>query len=141
MAPKRVLIVEDTKHIREIVAKILRNKGYTVYEAENGSDGFKLAQTQMPDLMLLDAMLPDMDGFEICTKLKAHPQHRRIPIIMLTAITGGSSKQDEHWKKKSGADEFFSKPFRMNDLLVKIESYIGPGEVSAPPKQAAEGTS
>lgn len=133
MAPKRILIVEDTKNIREIVAKILRTKGYIVYEAEHGGEGLKIAQLESPDLILLDAMLPDMDGFEICASLKGNPKYKTIPILMLTAITGGSSKQDEHWRQKSGADEFMSKPFRMNDLLAKIEKFVGAHEPEAQP--------
>ena len=122
---KRVLVVEDTKSIREIVAFMLKNRGYEVVEAADGADGWEKATTINPDCIVLDAMLPHKSGFEICGDLKADSKTASIPIIMLTAITRDTGKTDEHWKRKSGADDFVTKPFKAAELVVRIEKLMG----------------
>lgn len=122
---KKVLIVEDTKNIREIVAYMLRNRGYEVVEAADGRDGWQKAQTAGPDCIVLDAMLPHKTGFEICSDLKANPKMQHIPVIMLTAITRDTGKSDDYWKEKSKADDFMSKPFKAAELVVRIEKLLG----------------
>ncbi|MBI2901324.1 MAG: response regulator [Planctomycetes bacterium] len=134
---KRVLIVEDTKNIREIVAYMLRNRGYEVIEAADGKDGWQKATTMAPDLLVLDAMLPHKTGFEICSDMKASAKWRSIPIIMLTAITRDTGKSDEYWKEKSKADDFVSKPFKAAELVVRIEKLLGAGSRPADDGAAA----
>ncbi len=121
---KRVLIVEDTKNIREIVAFMLRNRGYEVVEAADGNDGWAKATTLAPDLLVLDAMLPHKTGFEICADMKADPKWKDVPVIMLTAITRDTGKSDEYWREKSKADDFVSKPFKAAELVVRIEKLL-----------------
>jgi DNA-binding response OmpR family regulator len=123
--PKRVLIVEDTKNIREIVAYMLRNRGYEVLEAADGRDGWQKATTENVDCIVLDAMLPHKTGFEICSDLKANTKFQHIPVIMLTAITRDTGRSDEYWKEKSKADDFMSKPFKAAELVVRIEKLLG----------------
>lgn len=122
---KRVLIVEDAKNIRDIVAYMLRNRGYEVVEAADGRDGWQKATTVQPDCVILDAMLPYKTGFEICTELKAGDKTNRIPVLMLTAITRDTGHSDEYWKEKSKADDFMSKPFKAADLIQRIEKLLG----------------
>lgn len=139
-AVKKVLVVEDTKSIREILCFMLKNRGYAVVETGDGGAVADLVKNEVPDLILLDAMLPNRSGFEICSDLKSHPRYAQIKIIMLTAITKGTGKTDEHWKQKSGADDFFSKPFRAQDLVNRIVELIGPSG-AAPAGAAPKPTS
>lgn len=123
--PKRILIVEDTKNIREIVAYMLRNRGYEVLEAADGDDGWKKVTSEQLDLVVLDAMLPGRTGFDICADIKGDQKYDNLPVIMLTAITQDSGKDDAYWKERSGADDFVSKPFKAQDLVSRIERLMG----------------
>jgi len=125
MPPKRILIVEDTKNIREIVAHLLRNRGYEVLESADGDDGWAKATSEKVDLIVLDAMLPGRTGFEICADLKKSEAWKGIPVIMLTAITQDTGKDDEYWRKKSLADDFMSKPFQAKELVARIDKLLG----------------
>jgi len=121
---KRILIVEDTKSIREIVAFMLRSKGYETSESGDGQDAEQQVRSQPPDLIVLDAMLPKKTGFDVCQSLKADEALKKIPILMLTAITRDTGKSDEYWKEKSQADDFMSKPFKATELVERIEKLL-----------------
>ena len=121
---KRILIVEDTKSIREIVAFMLRSKGYETVESGDGQDAEQKIRQQPPDLIVLDAMLPKKTGFDVCQTLKADEAYKAIPILMLTAITRDTGKSDEYWKEKSQADDFMSKPFKATELVERIEKLL-----------------
>jgi len=124
--PKRILVVDDTKSIREIVSYLLRSRGYEVMEASDGEEAWEIATTESPDLIVLDAMIPKKTGFEICEALKTDDRWRRIPILMLTAMTRDSGKPDEYWREKSKADDFVSKPFKAPDLVQRVIRLLGP---------------
>jgi DNA-binding response OmpR family regulator len=121
---KRILIVEDTKSIREIVAFMLRSKGYETVESGDGQDAEQKIRSQPPDLIVLDAMLPKKTGFDVCQSLKADNALKSIPILMLTAITRDTGKSDEYWRQKSQADDFMSKPFKATELVERIEKLL-----------------
>ena len=104
----RLALIEDEKDILKVLEYNFRKEGYDVFSARTGPDGLKLVQTQLPDLVVLDLMLPGMDGLEICKALKAEPKTRRIPILMLTAK---SSETDEIVGLELGADDYVAKPF------------------------------
>src|SRR6185369_1988430 len=89
---KKILIVEDTKSIREIVAFMLRSKGYETSESGDGQDAEARVRADPPDLIVLDAMLPKKTGFDVCQSLKADEKLKKIPILMLTAITRDTGK-------------------------------------------------
>ncbi len=127
---KKIVIVEDTKNIQAIVAFTLKNRGYNVFVSGDGADGMAKIKMVMPDLVILDAMLPNMTGFEICAEMKNDPKYKTIPVMIVSAITQGLDQNDEYWKKKSGADYFVSKPFKIQDLIKRIESHIGPGPLA-----------
>ncbi|HLF94327.1 MAG TPA: response regulator [Planctomycetota bacterium] len=130
--PKKILVVDDTKSIREIVAYLLRSRGCDVIESGDGLDAWEKATTQSPDLIVLDAMIPKKTGFEICEQLKKDDRWKKIPILMLTAITRDSGKTDEYWREKSHADDFMSKPFKAAELVERVLRLLGPDEASAP---------
>jgi DNA-binding response OmpR family regulator len=120
----KILVVDDTKSIREIVAFMLRGKGYEVIEAADGEDARRKATSEAPDLLVLDAMLPKVTGFSLCAELKADERYRSIPILMLTAITRDTGKSDDYWREKSQADDFMSKPFKAQDLVSRVEKLL-----------------
>ena len=124
--PKTILVVDDTKSIREIVAFMLRGRGYEVIEAADGQEAREKIKAARPDLVLLDAMLPKVTGFDLCAELKADPDFKSMPILMLTAITKDTGKSDEYWREKSQADDFMSKPFKATELVARIEKILGP---------------
>ena len=123
---KTILVVDDTKSIREIVAFMLRGRGYEVTEAGDGLDAREKIKAARPDLVVLDAMLPKLTGFDLCAELKADPDFKSMPILMLTAITKDTGKSDEYWRVKSQADDFMSKPFKATELVARVEKILGP---------------
>ena len=125
---KKILLVEDTEGVREMVAFTLRNRGYEVVEAATGGEGWKRLQEEKFDLVLLDAMMPEKSGFEICSDLKSNPVTRELKVMILTAITRDTGKSDLYWKEKSRADAFLSKPFRPQDLVDTVVSLFAAPE-------------
>ncbi len=115
--PKRILIVDDTKAILQVVARRLQSWGYEPLTAETGEDGLRVAQEQLPDLVLLDVMMPKMKGRDVCAKLKADPKTKHIPVIFLTAL--GLA---DHVKggMDLGADDYIVKPFEPAELKDRI---------------------
>ena len=134
---KKVLVVDDEKFVRELIKIKLGRSGLVVFEAANGLEAIEIAQTQKPDMILLDVMMPKMNGFEACEKLKTNPTTARIPIVMLTA----RGEPANHEKGISlGATDYMSKPFSPQKLaelvieIIKRNSSISsePGEGEAP---------
>ncbi|HTN42589.1 MAG TPA: response regulator [Nitrospiria bacterium] len=120
VAGKKVLVVDDEKFVRELIKIKLGRCGLAVLEASNGLEAIEMARTQRPDMILLDVMMPKMNGFEACEKLKANPMTARIPIVMLTA----RGEQANHEKGISlGAMDYMSKPFspqKLAELVMEI---------------------
>ena len=116
---KTVLIVEDEKAIVEILKFNLQREGYSVLEAMDGEDGLALARAEDPDLILLDVMLPRMNGFDICQTLRS--SGCATPIIMLTAR---EEESDKVFGLESGADDYITKPFSMRELLARVKANI-----------------
>ena len=116
---KRILIVEDEKNIIDIVSFNLSREGYDTIEALDGKTGLQLALEQDPDLILLDLMLPGMNGFDVCRSLRE--QGRTTPVIMLTAR---EEETDKVMGLELGADDYITKPFSMRELLARIRANI-----------------
>ena len=116
---KRILIVEDEKNIIDIVSFNLSREGYDTMEALDGKTGLQLALEQDPDLILLDLMLPEMNGFDVCRSLRE--QGRTTPVIMLTAR---EEETDKVMGLELGADDYITKPFSMRELLARIKANI-----------------
>ena len=125
---KKILVVEDEKNIVDILAFNLKREGYDTLEAYDGVQGLKLALDQDPDLILLDLMLPKMDGFEVCHRLRA--QGRTTPVIMLTAR---EEETDKVRGLELGADDYITKPFSMRELLARVKANIRRSDMAAPP--------
>ena len=130
---KKILVVEDEKNIVDILVFNLKREGYDTLEAYDGAEGLRLALEQDPDLILLDLMLPKMDGFEVCRLLRE--QGRATPVIMLTA-------REEETNKvlglELGADDYITKPFSMRELLARVKANIRRSGMAAAPAPAQE---
>ena len=116
---KRILIVEDEKNIVDILSFNLTREGYDTMEALDGKTGLQLALEQDPDLILLDLMLPEMNGFDVCRSLRE--QGRTTPVIMLTAR---EEETDKVMGLELGADDYITKPFSMRELLARVKANI-----------------
>jgi two-component system, OmpR family, alkaline phosphatase synthesis response regulator PhoP len=135
MAQKRILLVEDEKDIAELVRYNLAREGYEVTHAASGEEGLRLARAQPPDLMLLDLMLPGVDGLEVCRALKRHRATETIPIVMLTAK---SEESDIVAGLELGADDYITKPFSPKVLVARVRTVLRRRARPAP--QASEET-
>ena len=116
---KRILIVEDEKNIVDILSFNLSKEGYETLEAYDGEAGLQLALEQNPDLILLDLMLPKMNGFDVCRSLRR--ENRSTPVIMLTAR---EEETDKVLGLELGADDYITKPFSMRELLARVKANI-----------------
>ena len=116
-----IYIVEDDKNIREIEMFALKNSGYAVEEFENAQSFFSRITEKVPDLVLLDIMLPDMDGLEIVKKLRNRPDTVRVPIILVTAKT---TELDKVKGLDIGADDYLTKPFGVMELISRVKALL-----------------
>jgi DNA-binding response OmpR family regulator len=124
----RILLVDDEPSIVKMVGKRLEVEGFEVLIATDGQDGLAKARGQSPDLIVLDLMLPKLNGYEICTMLKQDARYRKIPVVMFTAK---AQEKDEKLGMECGADAYVRKPFRAQELLEKIRRLL-PGATSQP---------
>lgn len=128
----RVLVVDDERVVTEVVERYLQREGYEVSLASDGAEALKLAQEWAPDLVVLDLMLPVIDGLEVCRRLR---QDSQIPIIMLTAR---GEETDRVVGLELGADDYIVKPFSPRELVARVKSVLR--RTSAGPAQAPGGT-
>ena len=118
---KRILIVEDQEDNRTILRDVLSTVGYELIEALNGKDGVRLAQSERPDLILMDIQLPKMDGYEATQQIKSIAELKTVPII---AVTSYALSGDEAKARAAGCDGYIAKPFSPRELLAKIRKYL-----------------
>jgi DNA-binding response OmpR family regulator len=119
-APKKILVVDDDADIREIISFILTSEGYEVIGLDNGHQVLETAQHSLPDVILLDVMLGDMDGRDICQELKLHHVTKQIPIIIISATHG---RPGSHDAKDCDADDYLGKPFDIADLVDHVKVF------------------
>jgi DNA-binding response OmpR family regulator len=117
----RILIVEDERSILETMRFALEQAGYECLLAHDGPQGITLARVEMPDLILLDIMLPKLNGYQVCRLLKQDRRFSRIPVIMVTART---QDRDYVQGKECGADDYLTKPFEFPELLQVVERHL-----------------
>jgi len=118
---KKILVIEDDPGSLRLTAYTLQHEGYQVLTATNGLAGFRKAQSEAPDLIILDVMLPGIDGFEICHRLRAEPQTAQLPILMLSAK---AQEIDKGIGLNVGANDYITKPWQRLELLTKIETLL-----------------
>ena len=112
-----ILIADDEPSLRLLVRATLKSAGHTLIEATNGNDALSIARQVLPDLILLDVMMPGLSGFQVCTELRKDKSTERIPVAILTAKGG---HEDRDTAKAAGANYFITKPFRPPELLAVV---------------------
>lgn len=121
MSKQTILVVDDEQDLLDLIEYNLRQEGYHVLKAENGKDGIQMAKEHMPDLVLLDIMMPHMDGIEVCDRMREDPTLTHIPIIFLTAR---SDEKTEIEGLNKGADDFITKPISTTKLVSRIKAVL-----------------
>jgi two-component system cell cycle response regulator DivK len=118
---KRILYIEDNPENRLLVRRVLEIEGYTIIEATDGAAGLTAAETQAPDLILMDINLPELDGYEVTARLKQLPSLRRVPII---AVTANVMRGDREKTLAAGCDGYIQKPIDIDQLPAQIERFL-----------------
>jgi len=119
--PEKILVVDDEKDIVELIAYNLEQEGFAVVKAYNGETALEEIRTHKPHLMILDLMLPGIQGVEVCRRIRSDPEHAALPIIMLTAKTG---EVDTVLGLEVGADDYVTKPFSVKELMARVRSLL-----------------
>jgi len=131
MAKERILIIEDDKHISKLVNYNLEKAGYDSTVVEDGEEALDILSKQGVDLIILDIMLPKMDGFEVCRIIKQESKFKNIPIIMLTAK---GEEVDRIVGLELGADDYVVKPFSPRELVLRVKAILKRGKIEESPK-------
>lgn len=118
---KKVLIVDDEQDIVESLKFVLEASGFTCFCGYNGEEGLRLAKEVTPDLIILDVMMPKINGYKICRLLKYDNKYKNIPILMVTAR---SQDEDKLIGEETGVDEYITKPFELDEIVKKVEGYL-----------------
>ena len=119
---KKILLVDDEPDIIEILQFVLEGEGYTCITASDGEEGLNKAREMAPDLIILDVMMPKINGYKISRLLKYDNKYKNIPIMMLTAR---SQEEDKAIGEETGADEYITKPFQVEEVVKKVKHYLG----------------
>jgi two-component system alkaline phosphatase synthesis response regulator PhoP len=122
----KILIVDDSKNIRKLVSVVLKNEGYEFDEAENGLDALSKVRSERPDLVILDVVIPGMDGINVCKAIKKDPTISSTAVIILTSETTYEAMDAA---KNAGAEVFMTKPFEPKDLKDVVKRLLGTNEI------------
>jgi len=121
MTGNTILIADDNQNIRDALTYLLEEEGYEILLANDGADALRKASLSRPDVLILDIMMPEINGYDVCRMIKSNPELRDIHIIMLTA----KGQASEHERgKEAGADEYVVKPFSPVDILTRIKKIL-----------------
>lgn len=116
-----VLIVDDSSTLREMIAGLLINAGMNVVEAKDGVEAKEMIESNPPDLVVLDIVMPNMNGYELCRWIKNTPNTQTIPVVICSSK---SEEFDRYWGMKQGADAYIAKPFRPNDMVDTVKQLL-----------------
>lgn len=120
--PKSILIVDDAPNIVLSLEFLMKQEGYTVYTAVDGEEALEKVRAHKPNLVLLDVMMPKLDGYEVCRQIRANPAWQEVRVIMLTAKGRDVERQKG---LELGADAYITKPFSTRDLMEKVNTVLG----------------
>ena len=118
---RTVLIVDDEKSLRDALEMTFSREGYTVLQAGDGPEALETARAQLPDVVLLDVMMPGMDGYEVCKRLRSHYRTRHIPVILLTAK---GTEEDKLEGLQGGANDYMLKPWNKRELVTRVHNHL-----------------
>jgi len=116
-----ILVVDDESTIRDLAQMILEDAGYRVVLAQNGKEALQKIQAEAPDLVLLDMVMPEMSGLEVCKRLKSDPKTKLIPVVMFTVL---GRDTDVEKAKQGGCDSYFVKPFTPSYLVAEVKRHL-----------------
>jgi twitching motility two-component system response regulator PilH len=116
-----VLVVEDSLPQREMITELLRGIGLTVTVASDGMEALEQMQSQRPDMVVLDIVMPRMNGYELCRRIKADPSTQNVPVVMCSSK---GEEFDRYWGMKQGADAYITKPFRPADMISTVKQLL-----------------
>lgn len=133
---KNILIVEDEKDIIEVLRYYLEKEGYRVHVAQDGFEALEVASRVVPNLILLDLMLPKLDGMEVCKRIKTDERLRSVPVLMLTAK---GEESDKVRGLEIGADDYITKPFSAKELVARVKAHLRRTDGGLPEKTYAYG--
>jgi len=126
MEKKKILLVDDDPDFTEAIKLLLESRSYAVAAANDGREGLKKVLTEEPDLIILDVMMPEMDGYQVCAKLKTDPRYSHIPILLLTAV--GEAISTTNYTKEMGmkieADDYIPKPVEPIEIVERVEKLL-----------------
>jgi len=126
MEKKRILLVDDDADFTEATKLLLESRSYTVTIANDGKEGLRKVEVEQPHLIILDVMMPEMDGYQVCTKLKSDPKYSWIPILLLTAV--GEAIPTTSYTKEMGmrmeADDYIPKPVEPVEIVERVEKLL-----------------
>jgi len=124
--PKKILLIDDDPDLVKAVSMILESKNYEVAAAYGGIEGLEKAKTENPDLIVLDVMMPDKDGYVVCKELKANPQLSKIPVLLLTAVVShiSTTRYTQQMGLETEADDYIDKPVEPDVLVERIETLL-----------------
>lgn len=121
MERNKILVADDEPHILRVVKDKLANAGFSVVTASNGEEALESARREKPALVLLDVMMPKMNGFDVCRALRAEAEFKGVPILLLTAR---GQEIDRHMGLEAGASEYITKPFSPRELLATVQAQL-----------------
>lgn len=133
---KKILVIEDDPATSRLVDYSLRHEGYQVITASNGLEGVRKALSESPDLIILDVMLPGMDGFEICHRLRSEPTTANLPILMFSAK---AQEIDKETGIKVGADDYLTKPAAPAEIVSRVEKLLAKKRHAVPTQEKVSG--
>jgi len=121
MPSKKILVIDDTPHNVKMLVDLLSAKGFATLTAASGKEGLDLIEAERPDLVLLDVMMPGMDGYEVCRQIRANPEHAMLPVVMVTALDPAGERIKG---LDAGADDFLTKPVNTAELVARVRSLL-----------------
>lgn len=124
MNKKKILLIEDEPNQVMMIKFRMEANNFDFISAGDGEEGLKKAREEKPDLILLDLILPTIDGYEVCLRLKQSPEHKNIPVIILTASTASIGKELMKKCMSCGASDYLIKPFESADLVAKVKKWL-----------------
>jgi twitching motility two-component system response regulator PilH len=117
-----VLVVDDSQTVRQLLSELLQKGGLTVVEAANGIEAKQKIQIQVPDLVITDLVMPEMNGYELCRWIKNDPTTQKVPVLICSTK---DQEFDRYWGMKQGADAYITKPFQPGEMLKTIKQLLG----------------
>ena len=133
---KKILVIEDDPATSRLVEYSLKHEGFQVFNAANGLDGIRKALNEAPDLIILDVMLPGLDGFEICHRLRSEPDTANLPILMFSAK---AQEMDKNTGLLVGADDYLTKPASPTDIVSHVEALLAKKKQATMDQEKASG--